>query len=79
VIDHVETRLDVGIQHPVVALGAESVDVGHGIVRPPLGSEPIRDRQKVAADLQHSLPEVGLHQRRKVPRLTAGDVRHSRP
>ena len=57
VIDHVEARLDVGVQHPVVALGAEAVDVGHGVMSPPLRSEPIRDRQEVGLEdrLQHQL------------------------
>jgi hypothetical protein len=51
VIDHVETRLDGGVQHPVVALGTEPVDVGHGVMRPPLGSETVGTGKKSASKI----------------------------
>ena len=36
VIDVVETRLDVGLQHPVIPVGGEVMDLGDGVVRAPV-------------------------------------------
>lgn len=53
----VEGRLDVGIEHPPVSGGAEVVDLGDGIMRPPPGPKPIGDRQEVGLQdgLQYQL------------------------
>ena len=48
VVDGVEARLDIRVQHPLVALGAEQVDLGDRVVRPPPGPEPVRDRHEVS-------------------------------
>ena len=53
----VETRLDVRIQHPPVAPGAEVLNLGDRVVRPPPGPEPVRDRLEIGLEdrLQHQL------------------------
>src|SRR5205809_7392926 len=38
VIDRVEARFDVGIQHPPVALASEMVDLGNRVLSPPPGA-----------------------------------------
>ena len=55
--DPVEARLDVSVQHPPVTLGAEPVDLGDRVVRPPLRPEPVGDRQEVGLEdrFQHQL------------------------
>jgi site-specific DNA recombinase len=55
--DGVKARLDVGVQHPAVALGAETLDLGDGVVRSPLGPEPVGDRLEVGLEdgFQHKL------------------------
>ena len=57
VVDRVETRLDVRVQHPPITAGAEHVDLGDRVLRPPLWPEPVRDRQKVGLEnrFQHQL------------------------
>ena len=61
-VDRVEARLDVGVQHPAVALGAEQVDLGDRVVRPPLRPEPVGDRHEVGLEdrFQHQL-QRSLH------------------
>ncbi|MDP4511933.1 hypothetical protein Q9G87_59125 [Nonomuraea sp. G32] len=46
-IDAVEARLDVSVQHPAVSLGAEQVNLGDRVVRAPVGPKPIRTRMEV--------------------------------
>ena len=57
VVDRVEARLDVRVQHPPVALGAEEVDLGDRVLGPPLGPEPVGDRLEVGLEdrFQHQL------------------------
>ena len=57
VVDGVETRFDVGVQHPPVLLGAEQVDLSDRVVRPPPGPEPVGDRHEVGLEnrFQHQL------------------------
>jgi site-specific DNA recombinase len=57
VVDGVETRLDVGVQHPLVSLGAEQMYLGDRVVRPPPGPETVRDRQEAGLEdrFQHQL------------------------
>ena len=56
-VDGVEARLDVRVQHPPVTLGAEQVDLGDRVVRPPLRPEPVGDRHEVGLEdrFQHQL------------------------
>ncbi len=42
--DRVKARLDVRVQHPPVALGAEPLNLGDRVVRPPHRPEPVGDR-----------------------------------
>jgi hypothetical protein len=49
VVDTVEARLDVRVQHPPVTGGGQMMDLGDGVVRAPVRPEPIRAR-----------PEIGL-------------------
>ncbi len=57
VVEGVETRLDVRVQHPPIAAGAEQVDLSDRVVRPPPGPEPIGDRHEVGLEdrFQHQL------------------------
>ena len=57
VVDGVETRLDVRVQHPPIALGAEQVNLRDRVVRPPPGPEPVGDRHEVGLEdrFQHQL------------------------
>ena len=57
VVDGVETRLDISVQHPAIALGAEQVNLGDRVVRPPPGPEPVGDRHEVGLEdrFQHQL------------------------
>ena len=48
--DGVEARLDIGVEHPEIALGAETLDLGDRILSAPLGSEPVGDRQEVGLE-----------------------------
>lgn len=61
VIDLVEARRDVRIQHPPVTVGAHMLDLGNRVLGPSPRPEPIRDRQKVGLEdgLQHQF-ERGL-------------------
>jgi len=43
----VETRRDVGLQHPVIALAAHVVDLGDRVLCTLVGAEPMRARPKV--------------------------------
>ncbi len=40
VVDPIEARLDIGVEHPAVAVGAELVDLRDRVLRPPVGPEP---------------------------------------
>ena len=55
VVDGVKARLDVRIEHPLVAAGAEVVNLGDRIVCASHRPEPVRARQKVRLEdgLQH--------------------------
>jgi hypothetical protein len=55
--DGVEARLDVSVQHPPVALGAEPLNLGDSVVCPPHRPETIGDGQEVRLEdrLQHQL------------------------
>jgi hypothetical protein len=57
VIDPVEARLDIGVQHPAIAVGAELVNLSDRIVCAPLRPEPVGDRLKVGLEdrFQHQL------------------------
>ncbi len=61
VVDLVEARRDVRVQHPPVTAGAVEVDLGNRVLGPPLGPEPVRDRLEVGLEdrLQHQL-QCGL-------------------
>jgi hypothetical protein len=61
-VDGVEACLDIRIEHPAVAEGAEVVNLGDGIVRAPLGPEPVGDRLEVGLEdrFQNQL-ECRLH------------------
>ena len=50
VVDRVEARLDVRVQHPPITLGAEQMDLGDRVVCAPLGPEPVGDRLKVGLE-----------------------------
>jgi hypothetical protein len=74
VIDLVETRLDVGVQHPLVALATKQVDLSNRVLRPPPGPESIRDRLEVGLEdrFQHQLQRC-LHdpvRHRRYPEAT---------
>ena len=49
-VDPVETRLDIGIQDPLVALGAVVVDIGDGVVCSAVWPEPIGDRLEIGLE-----------------------------
>jgi hypothetical protein len=55
--DRLKARLDVGVQHPPVALGAVPLDLGDRVVCPPHRPEPVGDRQEVGLEdgFQHQL------------------------
>jgi hypothetical protein len=57
VVDGVKARLDIRIQHPAVAFGAEHVDLGDRVVCSPHRPEPVRDRHEVSLEdrFQHQL------------------------
>ena len=56
-VDGVEARLDVRVQHPAIAVGAVAVDLGDRVVCAPHGPETVGDRQKAGLEdrLQHQL------------------------
>ena len=56
-LDRVETRFDVGVQHPAITLGAETLNLRDRVVRPPHRPKPIRDRREVGLEngFQHQL------------------------
>jgi hypothetical protein len=62
VIDVVEARRDVGLQHPLIRPRREVVDLGDSVLRAPIGSKPIGDRLEVGLKdgLQHQF-QRGLH------------------
>ena len=41
-----KARLDVGLEHPLVAVGAEVMDLSDRVLRSPLGPEPVGDRHE---------------------------------
>ena len=49
-VDGVKARLDIRIQHPPIAQGAEVMDLGDRVVRAPLGPEPVGDRLEVGLE-----------------------------
>jgi site-specific DNA recombinase len=57
----VETGGDVGLQHPVVPLGAEELDLGDRVVCAPVGAEPVRARLEIRLEdgFKHCL-QAGL-------------------
>ena len=57
VVDRVEARLDVRVQHPPVTVGAELVDLSDRVVCSPLRPEPVGDRHEVGLEdrFQHQL------------------------
>ena len=59
--DLVETRLDIGLQYPLVGVGCQVVDLGDRVLRPSVRAEPIRARQKVRLEnrFKHRL-QAGL-------------------
>ncbi|PRX42831.1 hypothetical protein B0I32_1662 [Nonomuraea fuscirosea] len=61
-VNPVEARLDVRIQHPPIASGAEMVDLSDRILSTPVGPEPIGDRLEVGLEdrFQHKF-QPGLH------------------
>ncbi len=56
-VDHVEARLDIRVQHPAVTPAAEQVDLSDRVLRPPPGPKPIGDRHEVGLKdgFQHEL------------------------
>jgi DNA invertase Pin-like site-specific DNA recombinase len=62
VVDLVETRLDVGLQHPLIRLGREVVDLRDRVLGSPVRAEPVRARREVRLEdgLQNQL-ERRLH------------------
>jgi DNA invertase Pin-like site-specific DNA recombinase len=76
-VDGVKARLDIRIQHPAVALGAEVVDLGDRVVCAPLGPEPVGDQLEVGLEdrFQHQFQRrlddpVGHRRNPKAPHLT---------
>jgi site-specific DNA recombinase len=63
VVDRVEARLDIGVQHPPVTLGAVLVNLGDRVLGAPHRPEAIRDRLKVGLEdrLQHELQRCLNH------------------
>ena len=57
VVDLVEARRDVTLQHPLIADAGEVADLGDGVLGPASGAEPVRARAKVRLEdrLQHQL------------------------
>ena len=57
VVDPVEARLDVALDHPLVTAGSQVAGLGNRIVRPTVGAEAVRTRIKVRFEdrLQHQL------------------------
>ena len=55
--DLVKARLDIGVQHPTVTVGAELMNLGDRIVSPPVRPEPIGNRLEVGFEdgFQHQL------------------------
>lgn len=85
VVDPVEARLDIRVQHPPVAPGAEHMDLSDRVVRPPPGPESVRDRQKVGLEdrfqyelqrrLDHPVGDRGNAQLADLPRAAGlGDL-----
>lgn len=62
VVDAIEARLDIGVQHPAISLGTEQVNLGYRVVRTPVRPEPVRARTEVRLEngLQDQL-QCGLH------------------
>jgi hypothetical protein len=77
VIDHVETRLDVGLQYPVVPLTGEVVDLGDRVLGAPVRAKPVRARLEPASKMGSSTNfsaacttrsvTVGMPSRRSLP------------
>jgi hypothetical protein len=57
VVDRVETRLDIRVQHPLIPSGAVEVDLSDRVVCPPPGPKPVGDRLEVGLEdgFQHQL------------------------
>jgi hypothetical protein len=49
-INPVKARLDISIQHPLIALGAEVVDLSDCVLGSPPRPEPIGDRLEVGLE-----------------------------
>lgn len=52
-----DTRVDIGIQHPLITPGTERLNLSDRVVRPPPGPKTVGDRQEVGLEnrLQHQL------------------------
>ena len=86
VIDVVEARLDVGLQHPLVRLRREVVDLGDRVLRAPVRPEPVGDRLEVGLEdrfqdqLQRGLHDpVGHGRDPQRPQFPAGLGNHHLP
>ena len=53
----VKARLDIGVQHPAITLGAEPLNLRDRVMGPPIGSETVRDRHEIGLEngFQHQL------------------------
>lgn len=63
VVNGIEARLDVSLQHPVVLQGAQMVNLSDGVLGAPVGPEPIgvRVEPRLENGLQHQL-QAGLNE-----------------
>jgi hypothetical protein len=64
VVDAVEARLDVRLEHPLIRAAGEVAHLGDRVLRPAPGPKPVGARLKISLEdrLQHQL-EGGLHDR----------------
>jgi hypothetical protein len=73
VVDGVEARLDIRVQHLPIAHGAVEVDLGDRVVRPAVGPKPVGDRREVGLEdgfqyqLQRGLNDPITHGRNAQP------------
>lgn len=63
VVNGIEARLDVSLQHPVVLQGAQMVNLSDGVLGAPIGPEPIgaRVEPRLENGLRHQL-QAGLNE-----------------